>query len=140
MLKLSNGAHNGLERGWFCEACLKLQADKMPFFVQSTTWKDKKQVSIFSTNNVGWSDGMSVQRHEQGKCTCDTIAVPRAQADYISSYSGDVDRNDRDSTAYSTTTHTNQYYLRFFCWVLDRVIHAVYVVLCFLIKGDVGQE
>ena len=26
-LKLSNGARNGLERGWFCEACVKLSAD-----------------------------------------------------------------------------------------------------------------
>jgi hypothetical protein len=39
-----------------------------------------------------------------------------------------------------TTIRTNRYYLRIFCWALDRVIHVVYVVVCFLIKGGVGQE
>ncbi len=61
-LKLSNGACNGLERGWFHEACVKLHADRMPYYMQCTTRKDKKQVSFLSTNNVGRSDGMSVQR------------------------------------------------------------------------------
>ncbi len=47
---------------------------------------------------------------------------------------------NRDSADYSTTIRTNRYYLRIFCWVLDRVIHAVYVVVCFLIKSDIGQK
>ena len=51
-----------------------------------------------------------------------------------------MDRNDQDSADYLMTICTNRYYLRIFCWALDRVIHAVYVVVCFLIKGDVGQE
>ena len=41
---------------------------------------------------------------------------------------------------YSTTIRTNQYYLRIFCWALDRVIQATYVVVCFLIKSDIGQK
>jgi hypothetical protein len=45
--------------------------------------------------------------------------------------------NDWDSADYLTTIHTNQYYLRIFCWVLDRVIHAAYVVVYFLIKSDI---
>jgi hypothetical protein len=36
-LKLSNGACNGQERGWFCEACLKLHAGRTPYYVQCTT-------------------------------------------------------------------------------------------------------
>ena len=44
----------------------------------------------------------------------------------------------RDSADYSSTIRT--YYLRIFCWALDRVIHAVYVVVCFLIKSDIGQK
>ena len=51
-----------------------------------------------------------------------------------------VDRNDRDIEEYSTTIRTNLYYLRIFCWALDRVIHAAYVVVCFLIKSDIGQK
>ena len=38
------------------------------------------------------------------------------------------------------TSRTNQYYLRIFCCALERVIYALYVVVCFLIKGDVGQK
>ncbi len=82
-LKLSNGARNGLERGWFCEAFVKLSAGKTPYYLQCTTWKDKKQVSFFSNNKVGWSDGMTVQMHVRGKRTRNTIAAPRAQADYV---------------------------------------------------------
>ncbi len=80
-LKLSNGAHNGLERGWFCEACLKLHAGCMQYYVRCTTWKDKKQLAFLSTNKVRWSEGMSVQRCIQGKWMRDTISAPQAQAD-----------------------------------------------------------
>ena len=52
----------------------------------------------------------------------------------------DEEGNDRDSADYSTTIRTNRYYLRIFCWALDRVIHAAYVVVCFLIKSDIGQK
>jgi hypothetical protein len=64
-LKLSNRGRNGLERGWFCQACLKLQADRMPYYVQCTALKDKKQVSFLSINNVG---RMSIQKRVQGNC------------------------------------------------------------------------
>jgi hypothetical protein len=30
--------------------------------------------------------------------------------------------------------------MRILCWALDSVIHAVYVVVCFLINSDIGQE
>ena len=82
---------------------------------------------------------MTVQRHVRGKRTRDTIVAPQAQADYVANYNA-VDRNDRDSADYLTTIHTNRYYLRIFCWALDRVIHAAYVVVCFLIKSDIGQK
>jgi hypothetical protein len=118
---------------------MKLHADQMPYYVQCTTWKDKKQASFLSSNKVEQSDGMSVQRHVRGKWTRDTISAPQAQADYISNYNA-VDRNDWDNADYSMTIHTNQYYLRIFCWALDRVIHTAYVVVCFLIKSDIGQE
>jgi hypothetical protein len=48
--------------------------------------------------------------------------------------------NNWDSADYSTTIRVNRYYLRIFCWALDRVIQAAYVVVCFLIKTDIGQK
>jgi hypothetical protein len=82
---------------------------------------------------------LTVQRRVRGKRTRDTIVAPQAQADYVANYNA-VDRNDQDSADYSTTVRTNRYYLRIFCWALDRVIHAMYVVVCFLIKSDIGQN
>ncbi len=92
----------GLERGWFCEDCLKLHAGQTPYYVLCTTWKGKKQVAFLSTNRVRWSEGMSVQRCIQGKQMRDTISAPQAQADYTANYNA-IDRNDRDSADYSTT-------------------------------------
>ena len=94
-LKLSNGARNQLDRGWFREACLRLSEGRTHYYLQCTTWEDKKQVSFFSNNKVGRSDDLTVQRRVQGKRTRDTIVAPQAQADYVSNYNA-VDRNDRD--------------------------------------------
>ncbi len=69
----------------------------------------------------------------------DTIAASRAQADYVANYNA-VDRNDRDSADYSTTIRTNRYYLRIFCWALDRVNHAAYVVVYFLSKVTLDKK
>ena len=44
-LKLSNGARNGVKRGWFREAVIKLKAKSgKHYYIQYTTWRDKKQV------------------------------------------------------------------------------------------------
>ena len=49
--------------------------------------------------------------------------------------------DDQDSADYLTSIRTNRYYLRIFCWALDRVlIHTAYVVEYFLIKSDIGQK
>jgi hypothetical protein len=105
-LKLSNGARNQLDRGWFREACLRPSEGRTHYYLQCTTWKDKKQVSFHSNNKVGRSDNLTVQRRVRGKRTRDTIVAPQAQADYVANYNA-VDRNDRDSADYSTTVRTN---------------------------------
>ena len=51
---------------------------------------------------------------------------------------GAVDRNDRDSADYSTSIRTNRYYLRIFCWALDRVIHCLYHVVCWMAIRGLG--
>jgi hypothetical protein len=61
-LKLSNGARNQLDRGWFREACLRLSEGRTHYYLQCTTRKDKKQVSFLSNNKVGRSDDLTVQR------------------------------------------------------------------------------
>ena len=53
-LKLSKGARNGLERGWFREACVKLRT---PYYLQCTTWKDKNRYLSFQTTKL---DGVTI--------------------------------------------------------------------------------
>ena len=36
-LKMSNGAHNQLDRGWFWEACLRLSAGRTHYYLQCTS-------------------------------------------------------------------------------------------------------
>jgi hypothetical protein len=68
-VKLSNGARNKLRSGWFCEAYMmkNLPRSRKAYYMQCTTWKDKKQVMILATNPVGFSQGLTVQRHVKGK-------------------------------------------------------------------------
>ncbi len=67
--KLSKVARNKLSRGWFCEAYMKknLPRSKKAYYMQCTTWKDKKQVMFLATNRVGFSQGLTVQRHVKGE-------------------------------------------------------------------------
>ena len=108
------------------------------YYIQYTTWRDKKQVCFLNTNQVGFSNGMSVKRHVKGQKEREEIAGLRAQRDYVF-FMNAVDRSDRDSADWSTTIHTNHYYLRILCWVLDRVVHTIYVVVVYCSKHKIGS-
>ena len=139
-LKLSNGAKNSVERGWFREAAIELKSPRgKRYCIQCTTWRDKKQVCFLSTNTIGASEGLFVKRGQKGKRQRDMIPGPMAQLDYAAHFNA-VDRNDRDSSDYSTTIRTLRYYLRIFCWGLDRVVHTCYVIVCYLATAGVGNR
>ena len=137
-LKLSNGARLGVERGWFREAALRLMIGRKEFCIQCTTWRDKKQVCFLSSNQVGFSEGLTVRRHVKGQQLRSVIAGPRAQRDYVT-YFNAVDKSDRDSADWSTSIRTNRYYIRIFCWLLDRVVHTIYVVVVFCVRNGLGK-
>ena len=138
-MKLSNGARNGVERGWYREAVLKLKAPGgKVYYIQCTTWRDKKQVCFLSSNQVGFSNGLSVKRHVKGKSTREVIEGPRAQRDYITFFNA-VDRSDRDSADWSTSIRTNRYYIRILCWVLDRVVHTLFIVVVYCQHHGIGK-
>ena len=92
-----------------------------------------------SSNEVGASQGYSVRRHVKGRGKRDRFAAPRAQNDYAEFFNA-VDRTNRDGSDFSTTIRTNRYYLRIVCWCLDRVIHALFVVVCALYAAGLGPE
>ena len=119
-LKLSNGAKDKVPRGWFREACIQRKTDTGKiFYIQHTTWKDRKQVCFLHTTEIGASSGHFVQRSGRGQQGRSTFAAPNSQRDYARHFNA-VDRNDRDSADYTTSLRTNRWYLRVFFWLLDR--------------------
>jgi len=111
-LKLSNGARNRVKMCWYREAVLKVKTKNGKHYcIQCTTWRDKKQVCFLNTNQVGFSNGLSVKRHVKGQKKREEIAGPRAQSDYIT-FMNAVNRSNYDSADWSTTIRTNRYYLR----------------------------
>ena len=108
-------------------------------YIQCTTWRDKKQVCFLHSGEIGRSNGLSVLRHVKGKQMRVRINGPRAQAEYAT-YFNAVDCNDRDSADFSTTIRSNRYYLRIFCWILDRVVHTIYVVVCWCSEEHVTKR
>ena len=116
---------------------LELADHGRKFFIQCTTWKDKKQVMFLHTNTIGRTKDNHVRRHVRGQRNRNVIRAPHCQGTYVNWFNA-VDRNDRDSADYSTTIRTNRYYIRILCWALDRVVHACYVIVCECAKSDIG--
>ena len=127
-------------RGWFHEACVKknLPRSTKAYYMQCTTWKDKKQVMLLATNRVGFSQGLTVQWHVKKKIKHETIQQPQAHADYVRSMNG-VDRNYQDSHNSSTSIRTNRWYLRIFCCALDWAVHAQHSIVTFLAVQGIGK-
>ena len=126
-LKLSKGA---LNTG---EAVIKMTDGRKTYYIQCSTWRDKKQVTFLHTTAVGNSRGNSVRRHTKGRRGRIKIAAPQDQEEYADNYNA-VDRNDRDSADWSTTIKTVRYFLRIFTWGLDRVDHLVYQIVVRMVK------
>ena len=76
-----------------------------------------------------------VHRGRKGSRERETIAGTITQQDYAAMFNS-VDRNDRDSADYSTTVRTHRFYIHFFGWLIDRVIHTIFVVVVSLVSSD----
>ena len=92
-----------------------------------------------SSNEVGYTEGLTVKRHSNNKKKRYNIAGPCAQRDYVK-YLNDFDKNNQDSSFYLTTIRKIHYYLRIFYWELDRVVHTLFVVVCYLAKSGIGKS
>ena len=86
-----------------------------------------------SSHEVGYTEVLTVKIHTKKNKKQDTIAGPHSQREYVK-YFNDVGKNDHKSSFYSTTIQTIRYYLRIFCWELDRVVHSLFVVVCNLLQ------
>ena len=133
-LKLSAGAVQEVRRGWYREAYIEMKTPTgKKYCIQCTTWRDKKQVMFLHSHLVGSSTNTTVRRHVKKQKKKIEIGAPTSQIDYVENYNA-VDRQDRDSADYTTSIKTVRYYIRIFCWMLDRVIHAIYVIVCHLMS------
>jgi hypothetical protein len=45
------------------------------YYIQATTWRNKKQVFFLSNYQVGFGNGITVKRHMRGKEVCDFLQV-----------------------------------------------------------------
>ena len=48
-LKLSNGARNQLDRGWFWEACLRLSEGRTHYYLSSVGWWIRRKTELYAT-------------------------------------------------------------------------------------------
>ena len=140
-LRLSNGGLKEVKRGWFREAVIEIKnrPKRRRYFIQCTTWKDKKQVMFLHTHLVGRSSGYSVRRHVRGNSKRIALSAPRIQADYAKHFNA-VDRNDRDSADYSCSVRTSRWYLRIVFWLVDRVVFSCFIIVCALSEDNRGPE
>jgi hypothetical protein len=137
---LSNGALHSVERGCYCEAVVKQQTlSCKTFYIQSTTWKEKKQVMFLHTTDVGASEGHTVNRSTKGVHECSVLKAPRAQLNYAKHFNA-IDYNDRNSADYTTSIRTNRWYLRVFFWALDWVVHVLFVMVLFCVRSGIGPD
>ena len=76
--KLLNGAKNEVRRGWFREAVLECFArGNKQYYIETTTWCDKKQVTFLSSNKVGASYGQMVHQRDRVSNVSRLIDAPR---------------------------------------------------------------
>ena len=103
-----------IPRGWYREAALAKKFRCKEYYVQTTTWKNCKQVIFLHTVNIGSSRGMhTVRRNKRGHSGRELFPAPLAQLDYAENYAA-VDQNDRSSADYSTSMRTNRFYFHIF--------------------------
>jgi hypothetical protein len=133
--KLSKGGLNSVPRCWMREVGLQQKTRSgCTYWIQCTSWKDRKQVMFLHTTDIGCSRGKhSVKRSRRGVRGRETIQVPASQQSYVESFSA-VDRNDRDSSDYTTSILTNRFYLRLLFWLPDRVIHTSFQVVSWVAR------
>ena len=105
-----------------------------------TTWKDRKQVMFVHTHLVGNSVAdTEVERHVKGRRERVKISCPAVVRDYSLNMNG-VDKSDRDGRDNSVTIRSNRWYLRIWFWTMERVIHCVYVVVCYCANDGIRDD
>ena len=98
-----------------------------------TTWKDRKKVTFVHNHMIGSMDGETALIHVKGKKNRAEIDCTPVANDYAVNMNG-VDKSDRDGNYNSATIITNRWYLQIWFWKIERVVHCVFVFVCYVIN------
>jgi hypothetical protein len=111
------------------------------FYIQCSSWKDKKQVPFLHTTDIATSQNYTVRRSERGHSGQSILRAPRSQAQgsYALHFYA-VDRNNCDAADCTVLIRTNCWYMRVFFWILDQVVHMLFVVVVYCAKAKIGPE
>ena len=88
------------------------------------------------SNGIGIRKNDRVKQFVKGGQGQVEIDVQQCQIDYVDHFNA-VGCNERDGSDFSTTIKMIRYYLRIFCWVLDRVVHTLCVIVVFLVVSGI---
>jgi hypothetical protein len=138
--KMSNITVQNLGRGWQRNATRFIEAsngDKC--CVLANTWIDKKQLGFRLSGKVVKQKGNTTKRYVKGQRVRKDISCPQVQQDYAMYFNG-VDRNDRDSADFTTSLKTNRWYMRYYFYLLDRVVHAMYRIVTDIAVNEPRDE
>ena len=67
----------------------------------------------------------------------EVFPAPLSQKIYSKCFAA-VDQNACDIADYTTSKRTNGLYFQIMFWLLDKVVHTMFVICCTLAKGGVG--
>jgi hypothetical protein len=127
--KMSNTTIQNLGWGWQHNATRFIEASNGDrCCILANTWIDKKQLGFRLSGRIVDQKGNTTKRHVRGQRLQKDISCPQVQQDYAKYFNG-VDCNDRDSADYTTSLKTNRWYMRYYFYLLDRVIHAMYSIV-----------
>ena len=130
--KMTKGAISFLRRGFFRIATRSFYtASNSKYVVQATMWKDRKMVGWLHTVAVN-SGKVEAKRRSKRRKFRQTFDAPNIQSEYAKGYRG-VDISDQDGSFWSISLRTCRWYLRLFFWMVEKDIHGIYVVVCYIV-------
>ena len=94
---------------------------------------------------IRWAAAMDYKCTGMWKArTCSRLSGPHAQKqkDYVVPFFNAVDKSNHNNTDWSSSIHTNRYYIHILCWLLllDQVVLTPHVVVMFCMKKDLGPD
>jgi hypothetical protein len=137
---MSNITVQNLGRGWQRNATRFIEAsngDKC--CILANTWIDKKQLGFRLSGKVVEQTGHKTKRHVKGQRLRKDISCPQVQQEYAMYFNG-VDRNDRDSADFTTSLKTKWWYMRYYFYLLDWVVHAMYCIVTDIAVKEQREE